>query len=769
MPTLSADTTTAYLRVMGIEFTSAAGVAIDNKLIVLPAGSDHIILDRDLIHCGDSKTLTHANAACSSGVSFGGTYEGLINSTDADIWCGTGLGYGQCPEGHGLGWGTTTTASNEGPYKVVNDFISAGGEEILTGGGATVLTPVDAEIRRNSFYKPLYWDDYSCYNNNPWGPSGSLPSWCVDTFGNPVHTWSKFEISSISCSAGVITATSTLPPIFIPPIAGTSKVSFINVTDVNFNQNNLLVGTSTVAAGVLTLTASTSGACDPSSSGGEMSFGGIEVKNHLEFKNQNRALIEGNTFTNEWWGDSDQFGEALHLNAIGNSGDTVPGGVAVQNVTLRYNLVQHANKGITIAAEINGLVGTGAIGPFSIHDNVFDDINGAKWAVTGDGRLSIFTSWGSLPYGQQSLTITSASGSLSCSGNVVTAKAYYNPSSPSIVAGQKINVAGATLPAYNGGPFTLASATNNAGGAGYPVSTLTWPVVSCPGSSSANGTILGVGPGGSPYNVSVAHNTAVLNLTSVGSNRLGTANMADNSNVTPLTGTASVDATGLIVTYASGSNFVAGCSTYGNGGWVGAPFIINGVGAYPVAASPCPTTTNLTLTTPATAVAGTTISFTAPCVSGCTTNLSNPWSGISFIANLSPAGINPTGFQPGGGTTGRCECVSEQYQLWIGGGRGYECVLVHFRQSLAQRTGVGRTEYPAVSEREPRGQCVRELKRRKQSGHIGSHSGNGGICELQLWTRWWRLHAVRRGGHSGSGVHVGVAVLEHRNVFLGNV
>src|SRR5262249_33352335 len=153
-----------------------------------------------------------------------------------------------------------------------------------------------------------------------------------------------------TCTGGTITATSTLPSLYLPPVVGLSTVNIINVADTNFNINNRTVTGWSVGAGVATLTTTTTGTCDPSSAGGELDFNGIEVKNHLEFKNMNRALVEGNTFTNDWWGDSDQFGEAIHLNAIGNPNDTVPGGVSVSNVTLRYNAVVHANKGIEIGS-----------------------------------------------------------------------------------------------------------------------------------------------------------------------------------------------------------------------------------------------------------------------------------------------------------------------------------------------------------------------------------------------------------------------------------
>ena len=44
-----------------------------------------------------------------------------------------------------------------GPYKIVNNFLEASGENILLGGGAATKTPADIEIRNNHFFKPMIW------------------------------------------------------------------------------------------------------------------------------------------------------------------------------------------------------------------------------------------------------------------------------------------------------------------------------------------------------------------------------------------------------------------------------------------------------------------------------------------------------------------------------------------------------------------------------------------------------------------------------------
>jgi hypothetical protein len=44
-----------------------------------------------------------------------------------------------------------------GPYKIVNNFLEASGENLLFGGGEATQNPQDIEIRHNHFFKPLTW------------------------------------------------------------------------------------------------------------------------------------------------------------------------------------------------------------------------------------------------------------------------------------------------------------------------------------------------------------------------------------------------------------------------------------------------------------------------------------------------------------------------------------------------------------------------------------------------------------------------------------
>jgi hypothetical protein len=47
--------------------------------------------------------------------------------------------------------------SVQGPYRIVNNYLEAAGENIIFGGGEATVTPADIEVRRNFFFKPLSW------------------------------------------------------------------------------------------------------------------------------------------------------------------------------------------------------------------------------------------------------------------------------------------------------------------------------------------------------------------------------------------------------------------------------------------------------------------------------------------------------------------------------------------------------------------------------------------------------------------------------------
>jgi len=108
-------------------------------------------------------------------------------------------------------------------------------------------------------------------------------------------------------------------------------------------------------------------------------FGGVRwvVKNHLEFKNATRVLVEGNVFENIWGGFS-QFGAHVLLtprNQAQGWKNLCPI-CSVTQITIRYN---HFITGGQVFQIANGKNGNGAYakagGNYSIHDNVAENIS----------------------------------------------------------------------------------------------------------------------------------------------------------------------------------------------------------------------------------------------------------------------------------------------------------------------------------------------------------------------------------------------------------
>ena len=110
------------------------------------------------------------------------------------------------------------------------------------------------------------------------------------------------------------------------------------------------------------------------------SYAGIpwSVKNLFELKNAQRVVIDGNIFENNW--GHAQVGYAI-LFTVRNQDGTAPWS-AVRDVQLTRNIIRHSASAIQF-------LGTDYIYPsqrterITISDNVFEDIDGAKWNGAG--------------------------------------------------------------------------------------------------------------------------------------------------------------------------------------------------------------------------------------------------------------------------------------------------------------------------------------------------------------------------------------------------
>lgn len=162
-----------HYRFIGLEVTRTASAASVNALIQFQGSADHVVFDRDWIH-GTARDETVR------GILLGASrHVAVVDSFFNDFHCIAKSGSwvdAQTIVG-GLGEGPM------GPYKIVNNFLEASGENILFGGGEASATPQDIEVRHNHMFKPLMWMN---------GQSGFTGG----TSGNPFIVKNLFELKN---------------------------------------------------------------------------------------------------------------------------------------------------------------------------------------------------------------------------------------------------------------------------------------------------------------------------------------------------------------------------------------------------------------------------------------------------------------------------------------------------------------------------------------------------------------------------------------------
>ncbi len=172
-PILFSDGANHY-RFIGIEITRA----LSSGGVVALAGpdgavaADHIIFDRVWMH-GTAQDDTRRGLYLS-----GTTYMAVVDSFFTDFHCTAKLA---CTDTQ-----TISGAAGDlpmGPYKIVNNFLEAAGENILFGGAQATATPTDIEIRHNYLFKPMTW-------------MAGQPGFVGGTNGNPFIVKNHFELKN---------------------------------------------------------------------------------------------------------------------------------------------------------------------------------------------------------------------------------------------------------------------------------------------------------------------------------------------------------------------------------------------------------------------------------------------------------------------------------------------------------------------------------------------------------------------------------------------
>jgi hypothetical protein len=138
-----------HYRLLGLEVTRTASDPQPLGALIAPeaGGSmDSIVIDRLYIH-GAPTYETRRGVRLS-----GGTNVAVQDSYISDLHCDA---EGTCTDSQAVSGGTGSLPS--GPYRIVDNFLEAAGENILIGGDQATQTPADIQISRNHFFKPMIW------------------------------------------------------------------------------------------------------------------------------------------------------------------------------------------------------------------------------------------------------------------------------------------------------------------------------------------------------------------------------------------------------------------------------------------------------------------------------------------------------------------------------------------------------------------------------------------------------------------------------------
>lgn len=147
---------------------------------------------------------------------------------------------------------------------------------------------------------------------------------------------------------------------------------------------------------------------------GDPSYAGLHwsIKNLFELKNAQRILIDGNLMENNWADAQDGF--AVVLKSVNQDG-TAPWSVT-RDVTFTNNTVRHSGAGINLLGKDNLQI-SDQLQRLLIRNNLWDDIDGAKWGGT-HGRFLQLTNAPDVVVDHNTIIH---------SGNVITAYGSANP------------------------------------------------------------------------------------------------------------------------------------------------------------------------------------------------------------------------------------------------------------------------------------------------------------------------------------------------------
>jgi|ERR1041384_2028800 hypothetical protein len=392
-----------HYRFEGIELTIAPDVRLNHGIVVLGEGTEtdasllphDIVIDRCYVH-------GNATADVSRGIALNCASTDIVNSYISDC--------------HGLGFDTQAIAgwNGPGPFRIVNNYLEASGENIIFGGADPViqgLVPSDIEFTGNLCSKPLSWmQGILARPERVLAQGASVP-------GNLEAGATYYYRVSVLGPAGYSTVANSAASDETAATLGTDQTAAIISWDpVEHASDARIYRTADPPTTPVRKWASyTSGTTSFTDLGDAAEAHSVEappergtrwsVKNLLELKNARRVTIEGNVFEDNWV--DAQSGFAIQITVRNQDGKA--GWSTIEDVSFTNNLVRHAAAGIN-------LLGRDDINPseqlkrVEISNNVFDDLGGNKWG--GNGRFLQIT---------QTLDVAVDRNTIFQTGNIITA------------------------------------------------------------------------------------------------------------------------------------------------------------------------------------------------------------------------------------------------------------------------------------------------------------------------------------------------------------
>ena len=152
-----------HYRLVGLEITVAPAASINYGLVALgdPSGAQNsldrvptdLVIDRCYIHGNPAQNVKRGVGLDSASSAVVDSYIAEIHSASQDTQAIGGF-------------------NGPGPFKIVNNYLEAAGENIIFGGALSLipnLVPSDIEIRGNHLFKPLSWKaGHPSYAGIPW-------------------------------------------------------------------------------------------------------------------------------------------------------------------------------------------------------------------------------------------------------------------------------------------------------------------------------------------------------------------------------------------------------------------------------------------------------------------------------------------------------------------------------------------------------------------------------------------------------------------------